>query len=299
MSSPVSIMLIAGIALMAVGIFGGGVEVKEIKIPPLSILPRAASFAVGSILTVWVVTHGLGNTRDEPEVASRRDDVGPAIEGRLTSVRDVKSNLKELGMYAGPITPDPVLAYFVAVGNFQQSRNIGSNGLVDAATLAELQKAVSELHGKQQAASATPASGPAHPVQKAGPAAPPQIASASTQPAEFTTRDMGAGGPAVSEQQTQSIPLCKILPNRKPRPSPGVNCTATGTPDEVQICANTELCDLDWQLYSFYQVKKASLDKGQQDKLSKDESAWVRKRGDCRDTPCIASAYRSRIDQLR
>ncbi len=45
--------------------------------------------------------------------------------------------------------------------------------------------------------------------------------------------------------------------------------------------------------------KRAPLDKDQQSKLAKDEGAWVKKRGDCKsDTSCIATAYRSRIDEL-
>jgi uncharacterized protein len=109
-----------------------------------------------------------------------------------------------------------------------------------------------------------------------------------------------AEGPPPSRTKTDVTPLCRIQSNRKPRPSPGVDCTAAGTPDEIEICGNTALCDLDWELYSIYQVSKGTLDKNQQSQLAKDEIGWVKTRGQCRgDAPCIASAYKSRIDQLR
>lgn len=84
------------------------------------------------------------------------------------------------------------------------------------------------------------------------------------------------------------------------RPSPGVNCTGTGTPDEVAICRNAELTDLDWKLYGVYQSLMKQLDKTRQAKLASEESAWVRQRGECKsDESCITTAYQSRIDQLQ
>ncbi len=87
--------------------------------------------------------------------------------------------------------------------------------------------------------------------------------------------------------------------NRK-RPSPGVNCTGSGTPDETKICGSATLAELDWQLYDAYQASSARLDQNEQAKLAREEAAWVKQRGECQsDQDCIAEAYRSRIDQLR
>jgi len=84
------------------------------------------------------------------------------------------------------------------------------------------------------------------------------------------------------------------------RPSPGVNCTGTGTPDEVAICADARLIELDWQLYDRYHETLSALDKGQQTQLIHDESVWVTQRSACKgDANCLIEAYQLRIDQLK
>jgi uncharacterized protein YecT (DUF1311 family) len=87
---------------------------------------------------------------------------------------------------------------------------------------------------------------------------------------------------------------------RNARPSPGVNCTGTGTPDEVAICGNATLIDLDWQLYGVYQALLKQSDQSQQTKLAREEGVWVKQRGECqRDISCLTAAYKSRIEQLQ
>jgi hypothetical protein len=82
------------------------------------------------------------------------------------------------------------------------------------------------------------------------------------------------------------------------QPSPGVNCT--GTPDEVVICSNARLIDLDWQLYDLYHATLNALDKAQQTKLMHEEGVWVSQRGSCKsDANCLVQAYKLRIDQLK
>lgn len=84
------------------------------------------------------------------------------------------------------------------------------------------------------------------------------------------------------------------------RPSPGVNCTGTGTPDEVAICGNTTLADLDWQLFGIYQALLKQSDQSRQSTLAREESVWVKQRGECqRDVSCLTAAYKSRIAQLQ
>ena len=84
------------------------------------------------------------------------------------------------------------------------------------------------------------------------------------------------------------------------RPSAGVNCTGTGTPDEIKICGSAKLSELDWQLNGAYQAASKKLNKNQRAKLASDENAWLKKRGDCQsDEQCLTAVYRSRIDQLQ
>ena len=45
--SIVSITFLVGLALIVIGLLGGGIEVKEIKIPALGIFPRVVSFGTG------------------------------------------------------------------------------------------------------------------------------------------------------------------------------------------------------------------------------------------------------------
>ena len=163
-------------------------------------------------------------------------------------------------MLLGPINNVPDGMYFQAVANFQQSKNMGTDGLVDAATLEKLKEALAQL--------------PPPPDLAATPSTPTQPASA---PPSAGTVSQANTGPADTSGEIQPVSFCKIQPGHKAQPSPGVNCTAAGTADEVEICASTSLCELDWHLYSVYQVRKASLDKNQQGKLAKDEDAWVKK----------------------
>jgi hypothetical protein len=53
--SIVSITFLVGLALIVIAILGGGIEVKEIKIPALGIFPRVLSFVTGiAILALCV-----------------------------------------------------------------------------------------------------------------------------------------------------------------------------------------------------------------------------------------------------
>ena len=106
-------------------------------------------------------------------------------------------------------------------------------------------------------------------------------------------------GPPTVEKKAELSPPTKSDPTSA-RPSPGVDCTGTGTPDEVVICGSAKLKDLDWELYGVYQALMKRSDKSRQAKLASEESAWVRKRGECQsDERCITTAYQSRIKQLQ
>lgn len=82
------------------------------------------------------------------------------------------------------------------------------------------------------------------------------------------------------------------------KPSPGVNCN--GTPDELAICSNAQLRDLDWQLHDLYAEKLKGIDQEQQAQLAREESRWVKQRNSCASSvDCIQTAYRLRLSQLR
>jgi hypothetical protein len=162
-----TVTFLVGLALIVLGVFGGGIEVKEIKIPTLATVSRCLSVGVGFaliILCLWfpelftqnqgVVAKPADNTpattatvRSSPvgpaEVA--KPSLGSAIRNGLTTVREVKLALRNLGKYAGPIDDEPTTAYFQAVADFQVSQNIEIDGLVGAATYGKLREAVPQF----------------------------------------------------------------------------------------------------------------------------------------------------------
>lgn len=50
MPSIISLTFLVGLALIVIAVLGGGLEIKEVKIPTLPAVPRAVTFAVGCIL---------------------------------------------------------------------------------------------------------------------------------------------------------------------------------------------------------------------------------------------------------
>ena len=52
-----NITFIAGLALIVVGVLGGGLEIKELKINNLSTLARGSSFLLGCILLFVCVAY--------------------------------------------------------------------------------------------------------------------------------------------------------------------------------------------------------------------------------------------------
>jgi uncharacterized protein YecT (DUF1311 family) len=118
-------------------------------------------------------------------------------------------------------------------------------------------------------------------------------------PGSGPTNQDGSEKTKTTETTRSDAPPVNSGENRT-RPSPGVNCTGTGTPDEVEICRSATLIDLDWQLYGVYQALLKQIDQNRQTKLAQEESVWVRQRGECqRDVNCLTAAYKSRIAQLQ
>jgi Putative peptidoglycan binding domain len=156
LTSIASITLIAGLALVVVGLLGGGIEVKEIKVPTLPMIPRAASFLFGCVLVGLVlldpnlfIIPQLPNPAPPPgtsQAQTDRRDLGSAIP-HLLEVRDVKRILQQLGYYTGSINNEPDDAYFQAVVNFQRSAKITQDGLVGGDTYGKFREALPGFFG--------------------------------------------------------------------------------------------------------------------------------------------------------
>lgn len=160
LTSIASITLLVGLALIVVALLGGGVEAKEIKIPQLPLIPRAASFGVGCLLVSLVlVDPALFAPLQPPETnlsansnilpVTKPPELGAAIKTHLITVIEVKMVLRSLGMYDGEIDNNPDNAYFKAVANFQRSRNIAQDGLVGGETYPKLREAAPVLLGEK------------------------------------------------------------------------------------------------------------------------------------------------------
>jgi uncharacterized protein len=75
------------------------------------------------------------------------------------------------------------------------------------------------------------------------------------------------------------------------------DCTSSAlTATERQICSDATLSNLDSALGAAYKTAKANT----QDtaRLVTEQRAWVGERNKCRDLPCLATAYATRISQL-
>lgn len=142
-----------GLALIVIGIFGGGIEVKEIKIPTLPTFSRAASLAVGIVLVVVCyafpqafpngdITGALKQPHENSSVVAEKPKwLGAAIQNKVITVTEVKRILRHLGNYSGPLNEDATPEYFQAVTDFQISQNVEADGYVGPITYRKLREA--------------------------------------------------------------------------------------------------------------------------------------------------------------
>jgi uncharacterized protein len=80
---------------------------------------------------------------------------------------------------------------------------------------------------------------------------------------------------------------------------PSFNCATDHGPDEVTICSNFALAQLDRQLNDLYVAVRDRLDLTQQQALRDTQRFWLRQRAACgRDVSCITRLYQQRIPQL-
>jgi uncharacterized protein len=81
--------------------------------------------------------------------------------------------------------------------------------------------------------------------------------------------------------------------------TPSFDCATNRAPDEITICGNSHLAQLDRQLGDLYVALRAGLDPDKQLALRDVQRSWLRQRATCgRDASCIAHLYQLRISQL-
>lgn len=97
-----TISFIVGVILIVVGIFGGGIEIKEIKIPRVGRFARTMSSLIGMlfiVLGLWaggvivpevLVTHDSGDNVDGNKIAIT---ISSSL-GRVGELREIQSNVR-------------------------------------------------------------------------------------------------------------------------------------------------------------------------------------------------------------
>ena len=78
------------------------------------------------------------------------------------------------------------------------------------------------------------------------------------------------------------------------------NCSFARTPDEVLICQDSHLSELDERLATRYAQVRNSLSAPERHALEAEQAEWLRMRQHCgRDAGCIATSYQQRIQELQ
>jgi hypothetical protein len=237
MLTPASLTLLVGLALIVVGLIGGGIEVKEVKIPQVPMIPRTASFLVGCILLTLVIFFpqifappNVSEQQSTPNVSEQKfkpPDLGQAITHHLIQVSEVKRILQHIGLYNGAIDSEYDAPYFQAVAKFQQTQNITQDGLVGADTYIKLQEAWPEFFGQTK------------------PSPPP--------PSSIEEKR----SPPIRESK-ENVPGTRLIPRTDQQPGRGVNCSTNATrqePIERLICADAELAKWDGELFKAFERK--------------------------------------------
>jgi uncharacterized protein len=77
-------------------------------------------------------------------------------------------------------------------------------------------------------------------------------------------------------------------------------CASPKTPDEITICANPHLAQLDQLLGGLYVAVRALLSPSEQLSLRDSQRAWLAQRAACGySSDCISRLYQTRVPQLR
>jgi uncharacterized protein len=84
-----------------------------------------------------------------------------------------------------------------------------------------------------------------------------------------------------------------------PASAQSFNCRYAKTPDEVAICGDPRLSQLDERMSRRFFTLRNELIPPEQVRLDDTQGQWLARRGSCGDDPaCIEEAYLTRIDQL-
>ncbi|MEP9354618.1 hypothetical protein ABLE93_13580 [Xanthobacter sp. KR7-65] len=77
------------------------------------------------------------------------------------------------------------------------------------------------------------------------------------------------------------------------------SCSGVSAPDEVAICADCELAQMDVKMATLYGVVTKLVAMGQRGQIQDDQRAFLRQRAACKgDTGCLTRAYQTRIGQI-
>jgi Putative peptidoglycan binding domain len=160
-TSLLTITFVVGLALVVIAVLGGGIEVKELKVPQLGLVPRIATFLLGCGLIVLCMINPQmfpdkqnANPVGENKVADKTNDLrntdvcsqntdwlGQAIRDHLITIQQVKLVLRHLGRYAGEIDDKTDCQYKRAVVEFQLSQSLDPDSYVGPATYRKLREA--------------------------------------------------------------------------------------------------------------------------------------------------------------
>lgn len=89
------------------------------------------------------------------------------------------------------------------------------------------------------------------------------------------------------------------LKETEPSTGPSFDCSRARTEDEIAICANKELAQMDAEVSSLYRDKVRGLGRIGLQSAKAIQRSWLRARSDCGgDEACLKSVYRRRLDQL-
>lgn len=113
-------------------------------------------------------------------------------------------------------------------------------------------------------------------------------------------KEAAAAAPHPPTQNNTPQPSTQIdLPLSASR-KPSFNCATDHEPDEVAICNNGTLSNLDLQLADLYRTLSDRLGKNQKARLIEEQRAWVQQRRSCQSNePCLTKTYEARIAQLQ
>jgi uncharacterized protein len=93
--------------------------------------------------------------------------------------------------------------------------------------------------------------------------------------------------------------LCASAVAQAREADPSFNCHRARSADEITICHNPELAEMDNTLAYLYSTVRKQLRPSARKNFQQDEAYWLQQRRDCgRDQDCIRDAYQNRTDQL-